>query len=185
MTPMLGILASQITGHLSTNSFESIATVTVGSGGQSSISFTSIPSTYKHLQLRCFAAGAGSQRFGIRFNGDTGANYYSHFLYGTGSAAGAGAAASANTSNTIGASGGTDTVFGATVTDILDYTNTNKNKTIRSLTGYDGNGNGLAVLYSFLWSNTSTVTSLTLQASETYSGNFAQYSSFALYGIKG
>ena len=65
--PILGVIASQITGHLSTNSFESIQTVTVGSGGQSSISFSSIPSTYKHLQLRCFAAGAGSQRFGIRF----------------------------------------------------------------------------------------------------------------------
>jgi hypothetical protein len=51
MTPMLGIMASQISGHLVTNSYESIQTVTV-STATPSITFSSIPATYKHLQIR-------------------------------------------------------------------------------------------------------------------------------------
>lgn len=91
----LGILASQISGHLaSPTSYESIATVTVGAGGSSSISFSSIPSTYKHLQLRGIvrttdtsAAASDGNYIGIRFNGDTGANYVAHNLYGNGGSA--------------------------------------------------------------------------------------------------
>ena len=41
-------------------SYESIATVTVGAGGSSSISFTSIPSTYKHLQIRAITRDTGT-----------------------------------------------------------------------------------------------------------------------------
>lgn len=80
--------------------FESIATVTVGSGGASSIEFTSIPGTYQHLQIRGIArtarTGATPKREAvyIQFNGDTGTNYAYHNLFGTGAAAQAGAAAS-------------------------------------------------------------------------------------------
>jgi hypothetical protein len=167
----------------STTAYESIATVTVSSP-VSSVSFSSIPSTYKHLQIRAIASGAGAQRYGVQFNGDTGANYTQHFLYGTGSAAGSGATTGGAKYNSIGASDGS-TAFGASVTDILDYMNTSKNTTVRSLAGYDTNGAGLAVLYSFVWLNTAAVTSLTIQAAESYSGNFAANSTFALYGIKG
>ena len=67
--------------------------------------------------------------------------------------------------------------------DILDYTNTNKNKTVRVLQGFDENGSGVVAFNSFLYStNTNAITSLTLTSSGT---SFAQYSSFALYGIKG
>ena len=183
MSPILGIFASQ--GRAAANSYESIATTTVGAGGSSTITFSSIPSTYKHLQIRAIASGAGAQRYGVQFNGDTGANYTQHFLYGTGSVAGAGGTTGGAKYNSIGASDGGST-FGASVTDILDYTNTNKNTVVRSLAGYDTNtSNGLVVLYSFVWLNTAAVTSLTIQAAESYSGNFAQYSQFALYGIKG
>ena len=76
----------------STTSFESIATVTVGSGGSSSISFSSIPSTYKHLQVRCIARSSRTQNSGygvIRFNSDTGTNYSYHSLAGDGASASA------------------------------------------------------------------------------------------------
>ena len=184
MSPILGIWASQNYLRNPLNGFVSISTVTVGAGGASSITFSGIPQVYKHLQIRAIASGAGAQRYGVQFNGDTGANYTQHFLYGTGSVAGAGGTVGGAKYNTIGASDGS-TAFGASVTDILDYTNTNKNTTVRSLAGYDTNGAGLVVLYSFVWLNTSAVTSLTIQAAESYSGNFAQYSSFALYGIQG
>ena len=69
--------------------YESISTVTVGTA-QATISFTSIPSTYTHLQLRWMSKNTSAD-YGVRgqFNGDTAANYSLHGLYGTGATAGA------------------------------------------------------------------------------------------------
>jgi hypothetical protein len=50
--PILGIIASAITGNLVTTSYESIETVTVGSGGSATVTFSSIPATYTHLQIK-------------------------------------------------------------------------------------------------------------------------------------
>jgi hypothetical protein len=76
----------------------------------------------------------------------------------------------------------TANVFNGYVVDVLDYANTNKYKTVRALQGFDSNGDGRIYLGSNLWKNTNAVTSITLTA---FSGNFVQYSHFALYGIKG
>jgi hypothetical protein len=68
------------------------------------------------------------------------------------------------------------------VTDILDYANTSKYKTVRTLTGIDVNGNGNIRLASGIWMNSpDAVSSITLTAS---SGNFNTYTTFSLYGIK-
>jgi hypothetical protein len=186
MSPILGIWASQNYSRYSiTGSYESIATTTVGAGGSTSITFSSIPSTYTHLQLRVLTQVSTTARFGISFNSDTTlANYRTHYLYGDGTSAGAGTGAS---SWGIGAATSTSSNYGATVADILDYGNTNKYKTIRSLSGYDNNGSGLMVLYSGLWMSTSAVSSMTIYPAEnsTSGGTFSQYSSFALYGIRG
>ena len=174
------------TAVYSPSSYESIATVTVGSGGQSTISFTSIPATYKHLQLRCLVndnrSGVYQDDQGIRYNSDsTAANYSSHRLY-----SGVGAdyltGISGGDAGFIG--GGTaGTAFGAVIVDILDYTNTNKYKVSRSLGGVDTNSNGAIAITSSLWKNTAAVTSIDLFP---FNGSlFQQYSSFALYGIKG
>jgi hypothetical protein len=182
LSPILGIIASQNYPRI-TNSYESIATVTVGSGGAADIDFTSIPSTFKHLQIRQLNLNsAASQTIFIRLNGDTGSNYARHQVGG----AGASTFASGESSQTAGfigiGSGSTSSSFvGALVTDILDYTNTNKNTTVRAFGGTDTNGAGQIKLCSTLWLNTSAVTSILIYPD---SGNFAQYSSFALYGIK-
>jgi hypothetical protein len=180
--PILGILASSV--PVAAGDYESIATVTVGSGGSSSITFSSIPSTYAHLQLRVITQVSTTARFGTSFNSDTTlSNYRTHYLYGTGSAAAAGTGAS---SWGIGAAEVSSSSFGAAVIDILDYKDTNKYKTIRSLSGYDTNGGGLMVLYSGLWMSTSAISSMTIYPAEnsTSGGTFSQYSHFALYGIK-
>ena len=164
----------------STNSYESIATVTVGSGGSSSISFSSIPSTYKHLQIRVMGICVGGATINgvMNFNSDTtGTNYYSHWLTGNGTAA---SASAANYPYLPLFTGGSTAPSGYVI-DILDYANTNKNKTTRALGGYDANGSGSVVLNSALWSNTAAINSITFT---TNGGNWAQYSSFALYGIK-
>ena len=171
----------------STNSYESIATVTVGAGGSSSVTFSSIPSTYKHLQIRMMVreagTGANGSYVGMRFNSDTSSNYTMHRLLGDGSSASAAAYVSQNTNyleRVASASQGSN-VFGVIVVDILDYTNTNKYKTSRNLGGWDSNGSGWLTFNSNLWSSTSAITQIDLGID---TGNFQQYSSFALYGVK-
>jgi hypothetical protein len=192
--PILGIWASQNYPRV-TNSYESIATVTVGSGGSSNIEFTSIPSTYTHLQIRGILRASNGSVNGItvnmRFNSDTGSNYSWHLLgtyQGASAAFDVGGASNANVMN-VGAmpnSGLMSNLYSGSIIDILDYANTNKYKTVRSLQGYDFNGSTTGYNYlSFLsgnWRNTNAVTSITLLPA---SDNFVQYSQFALYGIRG
>jgi len=174
--------------------YESIATVTVGAGGSSTITFSSIAGTYSHLQLRMlarstFVRGAGSttpvnmyMKIG---NGGTiqSTNYSYHGLQGDGASATSFAQASA-TSMFVAAPPGANAaanIFGDVVLDILDYTSTSKNKTIRSLAGVDQNGVGQVALLSASYFGTPlAITDIQI----TTDSNFAQYSSFALYGVK-
>lgn len=173
-------------------SYDSIATVTVGSGGSSSVTFSSIPSTYTDLQIRAIArnTGTGTDTFtALRFNGTGGSTfqYATHYLIGTGSAVVSGANAPSVTdifSMVTWGSGSSmnSNVFSAGIIDILDYASTSKNKTVRTLTGVDGNGIGQVDLTSGFWNNTNAVNQIELLPQ---SGSFGQYSKFALYGIKG
>lgn len=176
MSPILGIMASQITGHLVTNSYESIATY-VAPSSQSSVTFSSIASTYKHLQIRFSLTNTTTDYDAILyFNGDTtNSNYRSHYLRGDGSNAASGTYAVPYLYAT------SQTYPTAGVVDILDYTNTNKNTTTRALAGFDKNGSGVVYLNSTLWLNTNAVSSITISADAT---QFATGSHFALYGIK-
>jgi hypothetical protein len=189
LNTILGSLSSGVTAP--PNSYESIATVTVGSGGASNIEFSSIPSTYTHLQIRCSAEGAdasgpGPMSIDVVVNSDTGANYDRHRLYGDGSSA----AADASISQTdmfgglLNYSASVNNIYGASVIDILDYANTNKYKTLRSLSGYDANGSGYVMFLSGLWRSTSAITNIKIYP-DNRSYTLRQYSSFALYGIKG
>jgi hypothetical protein len=167
--------------------FESISTVTVGAGGQSSIEFTSIPQTYKHLQIRGIARAANAADFNdmrVRFNSDSGSNYSAHQLFGDGGSAQTNS--EANETNmyfiySTAASSGAS-IFASGIMDIVDYTDTNKYKTQRSLHGSDRNGSGYSILRSGHWRSFSAITSITLFYPAGPS-NFVQYSSFALYGL--
>ena len=184
--PILGIIASSKFGDV--GDFESIATVTVGSGGSSSITFSSIPGTYAHLQIRYTARGTRASSYidvRSRYNSDTGNNYYAlHQVYGDGASAAAGSDSTANLLLTgyTSAANQSASIFGVGVIDILDYVNTNKYKTQRSLIGIDNNGSGYIILRSGLWMSTSAINTISLFPD---ADNFAQYSHFALYGIKG
>jgi hypothetical protein len=190
VSPILGILASSQQGALAVGDYESIATTTVGAGGTASITFSSIPSTYTHLQIRGIirndASGGGGAEATLQFNSNT-SNYVTlHQIYGSGSSA----VASSDLTQPSRIypsfnpkSGATANVFSGFVMDILDYGNTNKNKTVRTLSGWDANGDGFIIFRSGMWMNTSAISSITIGMESTF--NFAQYSSFALYGIKG
>jgi hypothetical protein len=182
------MIANQIAGLLtggvpvSLTDYESIETVTVGSGGASSVTFSSIPSTYTHLQIRMLAryTSAGATQFPVRFNSDSGANYSDHALRGNGSAASAGADLSETSMffDRLPSTSETANVFAGIIIDVLDYANTNKYKTVRTLGGYDNNGSGMIALNSGAWRSTAAVNTIAFNVA------VAQYSSFALYGIK-
>ena len=178
-------------------SYDSIATVTP-SGSSGTVTFSSIPQTYTHLQLRIIARGTGTGGYytsvPITLNGDTTTgNYYNHTLGGNGASTvvPSGSGYATNSLINIPNSANTASVFAAGIIDILDYTSTTKNKTLRSLTGADLNNtsgfpySGAIFLSSMLWSKTpEAITSITFTADSTYSVNFATGSSFALYGVK-
>jgi hypothetical protein len=182
-------VSTLLSGSLSTPSakgvfvegdFDSISTVTVGAGGSTSIAFTSIPATYKHLQIRASARNTTQVSWVTAFfNSDTTtSNYKRHTMNGNGS--------------TVSSSSGSDTLnfliptfgdyLGMGIIDILDYADTNKYTTTRCIGGYALNGSGFAAVTSNVWKNTAAVTSITLNMG---GDTFGQYSSFALYGIKG
>ena len=186
MAPILGIYASQISGHLSTNNFSSIATVTVGSGGASSITFSSIPSTYTHLQVRAFIKSArtstDSDSLYVLVNSDgTAADYANHGIYGNGSTASSFEnVTSAQLLPYIAPLSTATNIGGVAILDILDYSNTNKFKTVRGIGGFDINGSGYLSFGSYLWQNTGAINTLYFLMN----ANFVQYTSFALYGVK-
>jgi hypothetical protein len=187
--PMLGIMASSTSGANLVGNYESIATTTL-STATASITFSSIPATYTHLQIRGLVrsdrSGQTQDILGIRLNGDTtNANYAAHWLQGDGS--------SAAGSNTIGgnpyawngyspAASSTASLYGVMVLDLLDYANTNKNKVTRMLGGNDQNGSGIVHLWSTLWAQTAAVTSVTILP--VFGTNLASGTTLALYGIK-
>ncbi len=192
MSPILGIIASQNYQRITdTGDMFPIAVVTVGSAGASTITFSSIPATYTHLQIRGIARTDRTAYFldygKVTFNSDTSSVYTTHHLQGDGSSVSVyadtntafawilrfAAVASPTPSNT----------FGAFVVDILDYKDTNKFKTIRNLGGADTNGAGELGLYSGLWRSTSAISSISITPGG--GTQFNQYTQFALYGIKG
>lgn len=171
------------------NSFESIQTITV-TGGETSVTFSSIPSTYKHLQVRTlvrdtYSSGSADSTTGIMaLNGDnTGSNYKYHYTQGNGSAAGS-AASGASVMQTFCSTYGATSAYAASIIDIHNYASTTINKTVRTLMGASMNvattGNKM-FLVSGAWFNTSAITSLRFDALVT---GFAAGSIFALYGIK-
>ena len=185
--PLIGVVSSGFIEQA--GDFESIATASVGISGAANVEFTSIPSTYKHLQIRALTRSdraIQSQYVALQINSDTGGNYKVHILEGNGSTAIAyldGTTTAAQMGYAAGANA-TANVFGVSVIDILDYTSTNKNKTFRSLCGIDVNGaTGYSNFHSGLYFATPVaITSIKIFCN---SGNLAQYSHFALYGIKG
>ena len=160
------------------------------SGGVSSVTFSNIPQTYAHLQIRWIArssvTGGNAADVTMRFNGDTASNYAGHQINGDG------ATASASTlggtppvsylyPSYITSNSATANSYGTAIVDILDYTSISKYKTMKSLNGHDNNGNGFILFRSGLWMSTSALSSIILEVGA-YS--FMANSSFALYGVK-
>jgi hypothetical protein len=189
--PILGTIASSSQKEL--GDYESIATVAVSAGaGQSTIDFTSIPQTYKHLQLRIVARSGSNftndgilMRVGTGGTLDTTSTLWGHNIRGDGTSVTSGSRSATNI-EMIQSSGATSTsgVFGVAIIDLLDYTSTNKTKTFRSLTGIEQNSSAgeVRVMSGVYSANTNAIDTLRFYSAF---ANISQHSSFALYGIKG
>lgn len=156
-----------------------IASYTAPSGGSgSAVFFNNIPQTFTHLQFRIFTrSGNTGANAGIFTSG----NAY-HSLRGDGASASSFAAFSVTNGifNTVGNSA-TANVYAAHIVDILDYTNTNKAKTVKVLGGYDANGSGFVELQSTLLTSTAAISSWFFDVGSP--NFFAVGSRFDLYGI--
>jgi hypothetical protein len=166
--------------------FVKIETVTVGSGGAASISFSSIPQTYTDLKIVISSRDAYAGPFdGIKltFNSNT-TGYNERYLQGTGSAA-----LSGNSSGNAFGPGGTGnaatstaSVFGNIEIYIPNYRSAN-NKTFSTDSVAETNATAnQMLLYANLWSNTAAITSIQLAPYQPV--NFVQYTTATLYGIK-
>lgn len=194
MSPLLSSFASSALtaygfqrGAASAGAFELITTITPNA--VSSFSFTSIPSTYKHLQIRATVRSNYSSTnmgFTVTFNGDTAANYSYHTLSNTtGSAVGSGATVSTSAysglSNPAGMS--TANTFSAMTWDILDYANTNKYKTSRITNGYLAAATTYGINHDGTsWRSTAAINQITFNV---VVGSVVTGTRFSLYGIKG
>lgn len=181
---LLGTVASHGAGARS-GDFQLIST-TILTGTQATVSFTSIPSSYKHLQLRLTARGASGGAIYLQYNSNTGTNYSSHNLHGNGSTA-ASQAITSTDAPLILRNGGiatTANIFSGAIIDILDYASTSKAKTLRSFGGaYDNGVVKLIELGSSLWYSTpAAITSIDIKHN---GSGFTQYSRFSLYGLAG
>jgi hypothetical protein len=172
--------------------YKKIATVTVGAGGVSTVSFSSIPATYTDLLVKVSARNDDSNSAGGLFyvvlNG-TSANLSSRVLYGYGS--GIGSLSSTAASAIFGyitSSGSTASTFGNAEIYIPNYASSN-NKSISVDAVNENNAtDGRQDLVAGLWSSSSAITSITLYSARisdgAASGLFVQNSTFYLYGIK-
>ena len=193
---MLNVISGLMAGGVSTPavspSYESIQTITLGSA-QSAIEFTSIPNTYKHLQIRAIAknvttGAADYDTLRMTVNSDTSTNYSSHYIQ-TQAAGSLGAAADVSKAyyyagGLMRSGTGQSNAFTGMILDILDYSSTSKYKTFRSISGTEYNGTyAFLLLTSGAWRSTSAINSIRFFVDS--GANLAQYSSIALYGIKG
>jgi hypothetical protein len=162
------------------NTFTLISAVTVGSGGQAAIDFTSIPSTYTDLVVKLSTRNTGTDTWmNLKFNGSS-SNWSMRYFQGSGSAVSSGSdpANTYSVQQTI--STNTANTFGNAELYIPNYTSSN-NKSV-SIDHVTENNATTAYqsLTSLLWSNSAAINQVTITPN---AGTFAQYSAAYLYGI--
>lgn len=162
-----------------------IAEVTVGAGGTATVSFTSIPGTYKHLEIHYIAQSeaSGAQALSMRFNGDTGNNYHWQYVLGNTTAASA-ATATGQSSMRVGSTAGSGAPSGAFSNGsiiIPDYTNTVTQKAFHSHGGRRDTTSAMTSEHDTGWWDTANaaITQIDLFVA---SGDIAENSRFTLYG---
>ena len=182
-------------GTTATSSFDSLGSIYVATSGTSTtLSFTNIPQTYAHLQIRlCAAESTAGVYFTATYNSDTAQTNYPRNRINTASSTSTASSSTINVDNTtssamLGTPLYSTTYMGIAIADIYDYTSTNKHKTTRSLFGQDANGSGILEMNSSVWLSTAAITRIdvrcNLSGGDTATSKFNAGSTVSLYGIK-
>jgi hypothetical protein len=170
------------------NTYELVASNTVGSTPVTSVTFSSIPSTYTDLIVKMSTRTNDNvnnfNHVGIRFNGDAGTNYSVGIIRADGSSAISSGGGATQISASVGNGNlATANAFGFGEVYIFNYTGSNQ-KIVSSECFSESNE---TTVYSFMggsiWQNSSAITSMTL-FDHVLGNPFTQYSTFYLYGIK-
>ena len=165
------------------NTYVAIATVTVGSGGASTIDFTSIPGTYTDLAIALSVRGTlntGSGVMYLQFNNDTSSSSYSYRrLLGSGSAASS-ASGDDYIIDVLQGDNSTASTFGSEYIYIPNYTGSNYKSVGNDFVGENNGTLAYMGFMAFIWKSTAAITSIKLSGN----GSFKQYSTATLYGIK-
>lgn len=155
------------------------------SSAVTSINFTSIPTNYKHLQIRIVSNVQNDVN--LRFNSDSGSNYSYHYMYANLSSSNVWYGSSSSTNRVyLGyVNSSSSTVQGLFIADILDAFSTSKFKTTRTLSGTfpDTATQRFLMLNSSSWRSTAAVNSIGIFT--TPDSQFGTGSRISLYGIKG
>jgi hypothetical protein len=167
-----------------TPTYIALANITLGSSA-SSVTFSSIPATYRDLVLVIAAASNDSNQTAImRFNGDTAGNYNMVHMIGTGGGSG-----SSQTENSVGflniSKGiGVPTSLGdvTIISQIMDYSATDKHKTALTRANSVNSPFPGTSAQAGRWGNTVAITSVAIALSS--GGNYITGSTFSLYGIR-
>ena len=156
-----------------TPTYKALANITLSSSA-ASVTFGSIPSTYRDLVVVVAGSASGGDGIYVRFNSDTGSNYSFVRMFGTGTTNGS----TSGSSQTSGEFGEIWTAQNVNLLHIMDYSATDKHKTFLGRTASPSN---VIMAHAGRWANTSTVDTVTIRTSVT---NFSSGTSFALYGIE-
>lgn len=151
-----------------------------------SVTFSSIPNTYTDLKVLCTSRLDNlSGNYGIRFNGDTGANYNWRYLAGQGASVSSGLLSN-NTEGVFGQCDGTaetSNTFSISELYIPNYASSNQKSFLADGIRENNATTAVQIFDAGLWTGTAAITSMTIRP-YAGNGNFVQYSSFYLYGIK-
>lgn len=173
---------SMLAGNVASD-YELIESSFISTSGVFQVDFANLPQTYKHLQLRIVMrdASSGPVVEKIGFNDNLSLAYDTHNLQGNGSSVISNMILGQDTIQSWRSPGSNaaSNIFSSTILDILDYTSSTKNTTIRSFYVFTGSTNEIA-LRSGAWRNTAAITSV-----KVYTGGFAIGSRLSIYGIKG
>jgi hypothetical protein len=167
------------------NTFELIASSTVGAGGVADITFSSIPSTYTDLILKISVSGANSSLddLSVQYNSDTGSNYAYKELGGTGSATFSGTGTGTKNNTLLSGTASYANTFVNHEIYIPNYAGSNQ-KVISVDAVTENNANSTytqARLQAWKWTGTAAITSIKLFNA---SNNLVQHSTAYLYGVK-
>jgi hypothetical protein len=158
--------------------YQSIQTSTVTGSSAADITFSNIPNTFTHLEIRFSILCTSANDIYTQYNSDTASNYRYHLFQTNGVAVYSDQ--NTSTGNLIGPIVASPSPC-CGIIQIMDYANTNKFKTNKSLVNSDNNGGGYVTLSSSMWRNTNAISTIRFYAGQ----NFLVNSRVSLYGIVG